>query len=1068
MPSDAATTDSVPDPDATAPPDPQATTDQAGRADALGTVIAGKYKLTEPLGEGGMGTVYLARQSEPVRRFVAVKLIKTGLDSKAVLARFEAERQALAMMDHPNIARVLDAGATADGRPYFVMELVPGTPITTYCDAHRLTTRQRLELFVPVCKAIQHAHQKGVIHRDIKPSNVLVTTIDDRPVPKVIDFGIAKATGQPLTDSTLETNVGALVGTPEYMSPEQASLDRVDIDTRSDVYALGVLLYELLTGSTPVDRKSLGQAAILEVLRIVREVEPPRPSDRLSAADGLPSIAANRTAEPKSLCRLMRGELDWVALKALEKDRARRYDTVNALARDIERYLADEVVEARPPTAGYRLLKLVRRNKGRAAAAALVLAALVAGLGGTTWGLIRAKAEATRATTAEEHAVEQAKFAEKERDNALVANDRARTALGSFTDELMQNLLVSKASLTEPEKAVLKNALKQWEVFASAEGDTLDAREARGGALNRVAFVQAKLGLTAEAVKNYRAAIAVREQLVAEAPGTPLYRLHLASSHNNLGLLLVGSGDRAGAEQAHRAGLSLDEKLMADYPGVPKYRLNLASSHNNLGLLLVSNGDREGAERGYRAAIVLLEQLVAEAPGTLEYGSILAASHNNLGSLLSDGGDRAGAERAFRAAIVLHERLVAEAPGTPQYRDYLANHYNNLGYLLNDGGDRAGAEQEHRAALALREKLAADAPGVPVYRSSLASSQQSLGLLLSDCGDRAGAERAYRAALALQEKLAVDAPGVPEYRSNLAASYNNLGNLLSTGVDRAGAEKAYLAALALWERLAADAPGVPEYRSKLGTSHTNLGSLLADRGDRAGAENAHRAATGLCEKLVADAPGVPDYQVNLGGSYCNFGNMFGNGPSTADSLEWYGRAVRTLTPVYVKSPELVTARHFLRNSYMGRARAHHALDHWDGAIADWDQAIEMSPPEERSVMRASRADDYLKVGRFAEAVAEAAELTKSDIWTASARYDFACIYSVASDKIDGKREEYAGRAVELLRQAVAKGYSNVAHMSKDTDLDPLRERADFRLLVADLAKKFPPPAELAPPPRPAK
>ena len=260
MPPDA-TTDSAPDPDATAAPDPQATADRPGPRDALGTVVAGKYKLTEPLGEGGMGTVYLARQSEPVRRFVAVKLIKAGLDSKAVLARFEAERQALALMDHPNIAKVLDAGATDDGRPFFVMELVAGTPITTYCDAHRLTTRQRLELFVPVCKAIQHAHQKGVIHRDIKPSNVLVTTIDDRPVPKVIDFGVAKATGQPLTDSTMETNVGALVGTPEYMSPEQASFERVDIDTRSDVYALGVLLYELLTGSTPVDRKALGQAA---------------------------------------------------------------------------------------------------------------------------------------------------------------------------------------------------------------------------------------------------------------------------------------------------------------------------------------------------------------------------------------------------------------------------------------------------------------------------------------------------------------------------------------------------------------------------------------------------------------------------------------------------------------------------------------------------------------------------------------------------------------------------------------------------------------------------------------
>ena len=295
----------------------------------------GPYKLIEKIGEGGMGEVWVALQSEPVKRRVAVKLIKAGMDSKAVLARFEAERQALALMDHPNIARVLDAGTTKSGRPYFVMELVKGVSITQYCDDRQLTTRQRLELFVPVCHSIQHAHQKGIIHRDIKPSNVLVALYDDHPVPKVIDFGVAKAAGQTLTDKTLMTGFGVVVGTPEYMSPEQASLNNLDIDTRSDIYSLGVLLYELLTGSTPVDRKSLGKAALLEILRIVREVEAVRPSVRLSTVDTLPSIAANRGTEPKKLSSLMKGELDWVLLKALEKDRTRRYDTANGLARDI-------------------------------------------------------------------------------------------------------------------------------------------------------------------------------------------------------------------------------------------------------------------------------------------------------------------------------------------------------------------------------------------------------------------------------------------------------------------------------------------------------------------------------------------------------------------------------------------------------------------------------------------------------------------------------------------------------------------------------------------------------------
>ena len=347
-----------------------------------------------------------------------------------MLARFEAERQALAMMDHPNIAKVLDAGTTDGGRPFFVMELVKGTPITQYCDERKLTPRQRLELFVPVCQAIQHAHQKGIIHRDIKPSNVLVALYDDRPVPKVIDFGVAKAAGQSLTDKTLMTGFGAVVGTPEYMSPEQASLNNLDIDTRSDVYSLGVLLYELLTGTTPVDRKSLGKAALLEILRIVREVEAPRPSAKLSTIDTLPSVAANRGTEPAKLSKLMKGELDWVVLKALEKDRTRRYETANGLARDIQRYLADEVVEARPPSAGYRLRKFVRRHKGQVIAASLVLLALVGGIVGTTLGLFEARrqernARQSQQETASALAVVEVRRRKKSRRACQGRNSRA-------------------------------------------------------------------------------------------------------------------------------------------------------------------------------------------------------------------------------------------------------------------------------------------------------------------------------------------------------------------------------------------------------------------------------------------------------------------------------------------------------------------------------------------------------------------------------------------------------------------------------------------------------------------
>jgi WD40 repeat protein/serine/threonine protein kinase len=383
-----------------APPNPRTTVDEVAVRERPGTVI-GPYKLLQQIGEGGMGTVWMAEQTHPVQRKVALKVIKPGMDSRQVIARFEAERQALALMDHVNIARVLDAGATEAGRPYFVMELVHGVPITKYCDDNRLTPRQRLELFLPVCQAIQHAHQKGIIHRDVKPSNVMVTLYDGKPVPKVIDFGVAKATEQKLTERTLFTQYGTMVGTLEYMSPEQAEMSALGVDTRSDIYSLGVLLYELLTGSTPLTHKRLKEAAYGEILRLIKEEEPPRPSTRLSdSGETLASISAQRQMEPAKLTKLVRGELDWIVMKALDKDRNRRYETASAFAADVQRYLHDEPVLACPPSAWYRFRKFARRNRravATAAAVALTVVLGVTGLAASTVLIARALQAETRA-----------------------------------------------------------------------------------------------------------------------------------------------------------------------------------------------------------------------------------------------------------------------------------------------------------------------------------------------------------------------------------------------------------------------------------------------------------------------------------------------------------------------------------------------------------------------------------------------------------------------------------------------------------------------------------------------
>ncbi len=363
-----------------------------------GGEMIGPYKLREQIGEGGFGTVWVADQEKPVRRRVALKIIKMGMDTKEVIARFEQERQALAMMDHPNIAKVLDAGATQFGRPFFVMELVRGVKITDYCDDQQLSTVERIGLFITVCQAVQHAHQKGIIHRDLKPSNILVTVNDGRAVPKVIDFGVAKATQGRLTDGTIYTQFQQMIGTPLYMSPEQADMTSLDVDTRSDIYALGVLLYELLTGHTPIDTATMAQAGMDEIRRIIREVDPPRPSMRLKTLDGaeMTTAAKRRNTEPAKLPSALRGDIDWIVMKCLEKDRARRYDTANGLAMDLQRHLDDEPVTARPPSQIYRFQKMVRRNKVATFATIGIVVALAVGLGLAMAALVRERAAKER------------------------------------------------------------------------------------------------------------------------------------------------------------------------------------------------------------------------------------------------------------------------------------------------------------------------------------------------------------------------------------------------------------------------------------------------------------------------------------------------------------------------------------------------------------------------------------------------------------------------------------------------------------------------------------------------
>ncbi len=725
------------------------------------TVIADRYKLRQEIGEGGMGTVFLAEQLRPVRRMVALKLIKRGMDTRQVLARFESERQALALMEHPNIARVLDAGTTADGRPFFVMELVKGIPITQYCDLHRLDLTARLNLFRQVCQAVQHAHQKGIIHRDLKPSNILVEAHDDRPVPKIIDFGLAKATsGTRLTEQSLFTAFGSVAGTPLYMAPEQANWSALDIDTRADIYALGVILFELLTGSTPIARESIQRAAVDEMLRMIREFEPPTPSSRISISGSLASLAATRQVDPARLSRLVRGELDWIVMKALAKERERRYATAVSLAEDIEKHLNHEPVTAGPPTAGYRMRKFVRRNRVQVAAAGLLLLALMLGVVGTTIGLVMArrsalaeqaakneaiqqKVRAEEAATAEQQAKELAVSRQQEAERNLAFARKGNEILGSIFAGLdPRRIAESGRPLQDVLRENLVKAVK--EVEGSAIGDPLE-----------VATMQSTLGQSLLGLGEYRSAVEVfgkalgtrKARLGPDHPETLMSMMSVASSY-----LYAGQLDRA--LKLYEETLTLQKaKLGPDHPQTLRTMNNLAST-------CLRAGQLDRALKLYEETLTLRRsKLGPDHPETI--GSML-----NLASSYLRAGQVDRALKLYEEGLALMKtKLGPDHPRT-------LGSMSNLAVSYAQAGQNDQALKLFMETLTLQQaKLGPDHPETLRTMSNLANSYAQAGRF-----DRALKLREETLTLQ-QAKLGPDHPETLSTMSNLANSYAQAGQV---------------------------------------------------------------------------------------------------------------------------------------------------------------------------------------------------------------------------------------------------------------------------------------------------
>jgi serine/threonine protein kinase/tetratricopeptide (TPR) repeat protein len=949
----------------------------------------GRYKLLERLGEGGFGVVYMAEQEQPIRRKVALKVIKPGLDTQQVIARFEAERQALAMMDHENIAKVLDAGATDSGRPYFVMELVHGMPITTFCDRHSLSPRERLELFMQVCRAVQHAHTKGVIHRDIKPTNVLVALQDGKVVPKVIDFGIAKATHQLLTDKTLFTQFAQLVGTPLYMSPEQAELGGLNVDTRSDIYSLGALLYELLTGTTPIDKERLKQAAFDEVRRVIRDEEPPRPSTRLSSLgeEAAATVFGHYRTEYKRLGQIVRGDLDWIVMKCLEKERARRYETADALAQDILRHLTDEPVQARPPSRAYMLRKFVRRHRGAVIAAATVGLTLIAGIIGTAWQARVAdaqRAEAVLQRNAKQTALD-AKTAALAAEAAT--REQALAALETLTDQAIAWELARKFSLTNEDRKFLGKIVALHESFAALKGDTPESRVIRAHAQYRIGFFQAKLGEVPAARISLDNALALNEQLTRDFPRNPDYRRAEADTRNELGLLFRNTSDRAGADFQWRQAADIYEQLAKEFPAHQHYREEAVGIHNRLGALFWDDGKLDAALVEWRKCVAGYEQLWAEFPESAEYKSEFASNLSNVATVFKQQGKPDDAEKMLRRAVELGKQIVRDHPGGKHIGN-LAEYHEKLSTVLRARQPQEAAN-EIRESLMLHKKLVTVYPALPHHLDGLARAHLSYGLLLVELGKRNEAKAEYLEAIELYERLVKGVPSVLDYAVTLGGCYCNLGQAVD-GEQPAEALEYYGRAISTLTKVierdprsiqcleflrnsydsrarVLDALGrteeaindqeraIDSNRSlsgllgpdrsqeaalQMGSLHISRGNLLRRLGKRAQAKAEHLEAIAIYQGLVSAAPSNLFHAVYLAGCYCNLGQTVDD-EQPEEGLEHYGRAIDSLTRILERDPKMRLAVEFLRNTYDSRVRLLKRLGRTEEANADQEHETDL-------------------------------------------------------------------------------------------------------------------------------